>query len=183
MKMKDAVKREEQKRKNKRKRQEWLRKIATVLIGYPIIFPIEKVKDFIVRKRKEYWMNHLEQLREKCLLEIVAFIQKDMAGYDGYRVYNAHCYDDIDYADAFYLRHFVGYGGHRYRRKDNKVSKLYKELYGQKFKNDFNEKDFYEQLYQSLMSYFLLNYKDIEIKEGVSGYSQKHPYFSLKIER
>ena len=105
--MKDAMKREEQKKKNKRKRREWLRKIATVLIGYPFIFPMEKAKDYLVQKRKDYWMKHLEHLREKCLQEMVAYIQKDMAEYDGYRVYNAHCYDAISYADAFYLHHFV----------------------------------------------------------------------------
>lgn len=183
MNLKDAVHVHEQKSKRKRKRREIWRKVAIVLIGYPFVFPMEKLKENMKEKRTQYWLQHLEQLRHKCISEMIAYIVKDMAGEDVYHVYNAPCFDDISYGNAFYLHHFVGYGGFRYRAKEHPFSKLYKELYSKHYQSTYEESAFYQDLYQTLKTTIQSTYQDIQITEGADGWNKKYPYFQLKIER
>lgn len=147
------------------------------------MFPYEKVKEKFIQSRKEYWSRNLDKLREKSLSEIIYYIEKDMMGESSYHVYNAPCHDSISYSNAFYLQHFVGYGGSRYRKKDNPLSKLYKELYSKKEKDTFNDSSFYEDLYQTLFKKIKSKYQDVQITEGTDRYYRKYPYFQLKIER
>jgi hypothetical protein len=183
MNLKDAVNVHEQKAKKKRKRKEIWRKVVIVLIGYPFVFPMEKLKEYVKEKRKQFWFQRLDQLRDKCISEMVAYIEKDMAGEDVYHVYNAPCFDDISYGNAFYLHHFVGYGGFRYRAKEHRNSELFKELYRKQHQATYKESSFYEDLYQTLKTTIQSKYQDIQLTEGADGWNKKYPYFQLKIER
>lgn len=166
----------------KKKWKEYRRKVLVLLIGYPFVFPYEKLKKWLKEKKEHYWLSNLEELREKSLKEMVLYIEKDMIRYKGYCLYNAGEIDDISYGNAFYLQDFVGYGGYRYR-EENKSSKLYEKLIKLNNRDTWNADSFYNELFQELHNRIQSRYEDLTFTLDEGGYyTKKFPYYRIDLK-
>lgn len=185
MKLNEVIKKGDQKKQRKRTFDKIISKTLRIAIGYPFVFPVIKIKEFVTNKRNEYWKRHRDTLRLRAIKEIVAYIEKDMtrnvSSYKSseYVVYNAGFRDDINYSNAFYLHDFVGYGWY-YRRKEHPISKLYFEL-NKNTKAPFNKMMDYDQLFLDIREYLKQKYEDVEIVDGEEpNYRGGQTYFKIK---
>lgn len=187
MNIKEKTERIKRKKESKRKRKEVSRKILVVLIGYPIIFPLENLGKWIKRKREDYWFKRLDKLKEKSIEEAIHYIEDGLERYSSFVVYNHFPNDDTDYGNALHTERFFKFAIY-HKKKINRYSVLHHKLVWRNAKEDgnidFSSEEYYKTMYELLQKRIQEKYQDINVDNaGEKIWHRQYECFKVSMDK
>lgn len=144
------------------------------------------MKEWADRKKEAYWLSKMDVLLDRAIDEAVHRISKSMANDpDSFVVINQYDYEELEYANAFYVRTFLERRYGRYSEKDNQKSRLFltlsirkAEKLGGKFDLEACFNGFYEALFHRM-----LDIPDVELSRGEIGVWPKYECFFVHLKK
>lgn len=170
MKLANSIQKEQRKKENKRKREQFIQKTLQAVIGVPG----SKIVNTYYEIQEKSWKKDEEKSKQKVLNELIGYIKKEMASDidDTYYIYNAWRNDDIGY--GLCLHYFP------YETKHSKKMRTFKRIFmDQKGVSDL---PYYNEFFRLLQNHFSA-YEDIDVETGIEKHwGREYEYIKLTLK-